>query len=183
MRRFSRLATPLLLAPLVLTACAGPSAPTPLGTGSPLATTPASNAPEETVPAAESGEDAATASVNAAAVRPRYYAVAVSAGFDRNDVVRSAYGTNLQGVINQAMSNCQRGSQFCEIAAWCGSPQLSPSRPYVAYARSSVFSRNFLDRGVGGFACGYSSPNAAISAAVSACSLSRCDLKDWQRVY
>ena len=186
MRRFSRLATPLLLAPLALTACAGPSAPTPLAAGSPLAAAPASNPPEETVPAAlaaESEEGEATSSVSATTVRPRYYAIAVSGGFDRNDAFGSAYGTNLQGVINQAMANCQRGSWSCEIAAWCGAPQLSTSRPYVAYARSSVYSRNFLDRGVGGFACGYSSPNAAIAAAVGACSLSRCELKDWQRVY
>jgi hypothetical protein len=182
MRRFSRLAPPLLGA-YIFTACASPSAPTPVVAGPPLAGAPASNSQEEKEPVSEPAEEMATASVNAVPVRPRYYAIAVSGGFDRNDYYGSAWGTNFQGVINQAMSTCQRGSQFCEIAAWCTPPQLSPSRPYVAYARSSVYSRNFLDRGVGGFACGYSSLNAAISAAVGACSLSGCTLKDYARIY
>jgi hypothetical protein len=108
----------------------------------------------------------------------KYCAAAVSGGFDRNDQWSGIVcGTNLQGTINQAHSDCERASgTLCEDAFWCGSPDLTPRTPFIAYARVSVFAPSFIDRGASGFVCGYSDALAAGQRALDLCGRASCDV-------
>jgi hypothetical protein len=172
----------LALTLAAVSACSNPSTPTTMQSGTVAASAPAE--PQETIMsgggATMQGADlpgiASMSAVDGRALG-RYFAVAVSAGFNRNDGYGWAVGRNLQGVFNTAVSTCQSyAGTSCGIDAWCGSPQLTVSRPFVAWARSSVFNPRFLDRGVSGFACGFTTLAAAQTYALSQCSLSGCGL-------
>jgi hypothetical protein len=111
----------------------------------------------------------------AAATRPVYVVFAVSGGLHRNNANGFKMGTNFQGTINAALAECIRnGGGSCEVNQYCTPPQLSPSRPFVAVARSSVFNQRFLDRGVTGWACGKTTMAAAQQLAVSQCAIHGC---------
>jgi hypothetical protein len=108
-------------------------------------------------------------------VTARYFAVAISGGFNRTNAYGYGSGSNYQGVLNTALSSCQRYGTMCEHAAICGPWNgLSQARPYVAIARASVYERAFLARGVTGVACGQASPEAAVNYAMTACGLREC---------
>ena len=180
MRTIARLTSSLPIGMLLLGAgaCTSPSAPTRVADENALAINVAPAAQEDMLPGVGQASTMGTESVNgAAAVRAVYFAVAVSAGLDRyrNDITGYAVGTNLQGTWNEAVSDCEnKGGGSCNVDNWC---TVGANTPYVAFARSSVYSAKYLDRGVSGFACNYTTRTAAVSRALGACSLSGCYLR------
>ena len=180
MRTVARLTSILPIGMLLLSAgaCSSPSAPTRVADENTSVITVAPAAQEDMLPGVGQASTMGTEAVNgAAAVRAVYFAVAVSAGLDRyrNDITGFAVGTNLQGTWNDAVTDCEnKGGGSCNVDNWCS---VGASTPYVAFARSSVYSTRFLDRGVSGFACNYTTRTAAVSRALSACSLSGCYLR------
>jgi hypothetical protein len=171
MRHVTQVTASLLISLVVLPGCANPAAPTPV-TPAPVATeapTP-TESPDGELALAPEGANISTA---AARVQPRYFAVAASGGFNRNNVAQPASGTSYAGVLNEALSRCQRaGGGMCEHIAICG--PLSPSRPWVSVYRSSVYSPSYLDRGATGVACGHASAGSAQNYARTACGLHPC---------
>ena len=201
MRRFTGLAISLIIGSQLLTGCAGgPTGPTPIGSAQPTTTTPAAMPPDASParpqsdaasPVAATGAastaDGARVTENAVRIPARYVVLAVSGGLDgyRNDAWAYRWGTDYNYLLGATLSDCQRnGGGMCGHEAVCGPADgLSVNRPFFAFARSSVFSRNFLDRGATGVACGYSSANAAANAAVSQCRIHGCRLLVADRVY
>jgi hypothetical protein len=177
MRTVTRLTSSLPIGMLLLSAsaCTSPSAPTRVADENASVI---SVAQEDMLPGVGQANTMGTEAVNgAAAVRPVYFAVAVSAGLDRyrNDVTGYAVSSNLQVAWNNAVADCEnKGGGSCNVDNWCA---VGASTPYVAFARSSVYSARYLDRGVSGFACNYTTRTAAVSRALSGCSLSGCYLR------
>lgn len=176
MRTLNRFTTTMLLV-MTVSACANPTAPTSAPTVA------AGTAADSTAPSIPGGDaavspDAEAGSVTTTATRipARYFSVAFSGGFNRNDRYGWAYGPSYQGVLNTALSNCQSSAgTLCEHVAICGpSNGLGVARPWVAVYRTSVYERSYLDRGVTGVACGHSSEAAAISYARAACGRPSC---------
>ena len=180
MRTVARLTSILPIGMLLLSAgaCSSPSAPTRVADENTSVITVAPAAQEDMLPGVGQASTMGTEAVNgAAAVRAVYFAVAVSAGLERyrNDVSGYAVSSNLQVAWNNAVADCENnGGGSCNVDNWCA---VGASTPYVAFARSSVYSTRFLDRGVSGFACNYTTRTAAVSRALSACSLSGCYLR------
>lgn len=196
MRRFSQFVTVLLFS-TAITRCAGPTSPTPLaGTAASPGASTANQTPDASagdlevdilagartsrdIEEARNAAEGVSSSAYAVRAVARYFAAAASGGFNRDDSWGISYGTSYQGVLNTAKSNCERYTNTgCEHVAICGpSNGLSASRPFVAFARSSVYRASYLERGATGVACGYTSASAAANAAVAQCRLLGCVLK------
>jgi hypothetical protein len=112
-------------------------------------------------------------------------AIAVSGGFNRNNAWGASCGTHLQGAINTANANCRpySSSGGCDDVFWCSSPDLTPSTPWIAFYRTSVFVDSYISRGAHGISCGHPSEAAARAEAASLCRIHNCQFVWAGRAY